>query len=121
MFDRCPDAQLVTDLVAVQEAAPVLDADAAAVDLLEQAVAWDRVAAWVESQRLDTLRRFEAARIDADTALGEQAQAVLAEKSPSQRAALLRMRANLAAEAGKFAAEEVALALNISPTARTSN
>lgn len=94
-----------------------MDADAAAVDLLEQAVAWDRVGAWVESQRLDTLHRFEAARIDADTALGEQAEAVMAERSPAQVGALLRMRANLAAEAGKFAAEEVALALNISPTA----
>jgi len=116
MFDRCPDAQLVTDLVAVQEAAPVLDPDAAAVDLLEQAVAWDRVAAWVEANRLDTLRRFEAARIDADTALGEEDEAVMAERSPAQRGALLRMRANLAAEAGKFAAEEIALALNVSPT-----
>ncbi len=95
----------------------MLDADAAAVDLIEQLVAWDRVAAWVESQRLDTMRRFQAARTDADTKMCADMQAALATKTPSQRAAVLRMRANLAAEAGKFAAEEVALALNISPTA----
>ncbi len=117
MFDRCPDAQLVTDLVAVQGAAPVMDADAAAVHLLEQAVAWDRVSAWVEYQKLDTLRRFQAARVDADTQLSAEMESTLAKKTPAQRAALLRMRAELDAEAGRFAAEEIALALNISPTA----
>ncbi len=116
MFDRSPDAQVVADLVALQLAAPVLDADAAAVDLIEQAVAWDRVAGWVEFQRLDTLRRFQAARVDADTALSADLAAALATKTPSQRAAVLRLRADLDAEAGKFVAEEVALALNVSPT-----
>lgn len=116
MFDRCPDAQLVTDLVAVQKTAPLLDPDAAAADLLEQAMAWERIGSWVESQRLATLRRFEAARTDADVEMCADMRAALAEKTSSQRAALLRMRADLDAEAGKFAAEEVALALNISPT-----
>lgn len=95
----------------------MLDADAAAADLIEQAMAWQRVAGWVEWQRLDTLRRFEAARTDSDVALATGFQAALATKSPSERAALLRLRADLDAEAGKFAAEEIALALNISPTA----
>ena len=94
----------------------MLDADAAAADLIEQAVAWQRVAGWVEWQRLDTLRRFEAARTDSDVALATDFQAALAMKSPSERAALLRLRADLDAEAGKFVAEEVGLALNISPT-----
>ncbi len=95
----------------------MLDADAAAVDLLEQAMAWDRVSSWVEAQRLDTMRRFQAARTDADTEMCADMKAALATKTPSQRAAVLRMRANLDAEAGKFAAEEVALALNISTAA----
>ncbi len=95
----------------------MLDPDAAAVDLIEQLVAWDRVSSWVEAQRLDTMRRFQAARTDADTEMCADMKAALATKTPSERAAVLRMRANLDAEAGKFAAEEVALALNISPTA----
>lgn len=92
------------------------DADTAAVDLIEQAMAWERVAAWVEYQRLDTLRRFEVARTDSDVALATDFQRALATKTPSERAALLRMRADLDSEAGRFAAEEVALALNISST-----
>ncbi|MDX6367016.1 MAG: hypothetical protein QOK30_2092 [Nocardioidaceae bacterium] len=69
MFDRCPDPQLVADLVAAQAWPEAENAAAAAVELIDQAMAWERVAAWVESQRLDTLRRFEEARVDADSAL----------------------------------------------------
>jgi hypothetical protein len=89
-FDRCPDAQLVADLVAMHSAAPVTWADRAAVNLIEQAMGWQRVAAWVEWKRLDTMRRFAGARADADRELD--------------------------AQAGRFAADELALALNLSVT-----
>jgi Domain of unknown function (DUF222) len=117
MFDRVPGAELVVDLVAAQSAPAASTADAAAVDLIEQAMAWERVAAWVESQRLDTLRRFETARIAADSALGEDVQESWSQRPASERAALRRLQRTLESEAGRFAAEEVALALNISPTA----
>jgi hypothetical protein len=86
------------------------------VELIEQAMGWERVAAWVESQRLDTLRRFEAARVQADTELGEDVEESSVPRSVSQRAALRRLKGTLEAEAGRFAAEEIALALNISVT-----
>ena len=111
MFERCPGAVLVADLVSVQEAAPVVDAHAAAVDLLEQAVGWERVAAWVEFNRLDTLRRFAVARTEADRALGPDD----VPQTPSALAALRRLQACVEEEAGRFAAEEIALALNVSP------
>lgn len=114
MFDRCPDEQLVTDLVAAQSTPHVADADSAATDLIEQLMAWDRVAAWVESHRLETMRRFAAARVDADTDLS--GVELPADAPPSARASLARLRANLGEEAGRFAGEEIALALNISPT-----
>jgi len=134
MFDRVPDAQLVADLVAAQAAAAQLDAGRAAAELIEQLQAWDRVASWVHSQRLDTMRRFEAARVAADTELadtdligggqagggqagGGQAGGGSGSLSVSQRAAVRRLRAGLAEEAGRFAGEEIALALHISPTA----
>ena len=112
MFDRTPDAQLVADLVRAQETAPEMDAGAAATDLIEQLAAWERVAAWVESQRLDTMRRFAAARTEADREL----TAADVPQTPSAQAALRRLRASLAEQAGRYAAEEIALALNLSPT-----
>ncbi len=69
MFDRVPDAQLVADLVAAQSTAAELDAGRAAADLIEQLQGWDRVASWVASQRLTSMRRFEAARVAADVEL----------------------------------------------------
>ena len=114
MFDRVPDAQLVADLVAAQAAAAQLDAGRAAAELIEQLQAWDRVASWVHSRRLDTMRRFEAARVAADTDLAatDDPESL----SASQRAARRRLRAGVVEEAGKFAAEEIALVLGISPT-----
>jgi hypothetical protein len=79
-------------------------------------MAWERVAAWVESQRLDTLRRFEDARVDADSALASGVEESWAGRPPAERAALRRLKRGLETEAGRFAAEEVALALNISVT-----
>ena len=81
MFDRWPPAQLVADLVAMQSSTPVVAADRAAVDLIEQAVAWERVSGWVELLRLDTLRRLEAARIAADTAICDTPAHGLCERS----------------------------------------
>lgn len=112
MFDRCPDAQLVADLVRAQEAPPEFDADAAAVDLIDQLTAWDRVVSWAESQRLATMRRFHAARVDAD----EQWVPDPDVQTPSQIASIRRLQADMSEQAGKFAAEEIALALNLSPT-----
>ena len=114
MFDRVPDARLVADLVAVQGTVAELDAGRAAAELIEQLQAWDRVASWVNHQRLDTMRRFEAARVAADTELA--ATVDLESLSVSERAAVRRLRTGLAEQAGRFAAEEIALALNISPT-----
>ncbi len=105
---------MVTDLVAAQSTPHVADADSAATDLIEQLMAWDRVAAWVESHRLETMRRFAAARVDADTDLA--GVELPADAPPSARASLARLQANLGEEAGRFAGEEIALALNISPT-----
>ena len=45
MFERCPDAQLVADLIAAQAWPEADSADAAAVELIDQAMAWERVAA----------------------------------------------------------------------------
>jgi hypothetical protein len=116
MFDRCPDPQLVTDLVAAQAWPEAESAEAAAVELIDQAMAWERVAAWVESQRLDTLRRFEEARVGADSALASGVEKSWAGRPPAERAALRRLKRGLETEAGRFAAEEIALALNISVT-----
>jgi hypothetical protein len=116
MFDRCPDPQLVADLVAAQAWPEADSAAAAAVELIDQAMAWERVAAWVESQRLDTLRRFEEARVDADSALARGVEASWAGRPPAERAALRRLKRGLETEAGRFAAEEIGLALNISVT-----
>lgn len=70
------------DLAAAQ-AGPVVKSPAvAAVDLIAQAMAWERVAAWVESQRLDTLRRFKRPRVAADTALGADTESQLAHRPP---------------------------------------
>jgi hypothetical protein len=66
MFDRIPDATVVADLVRAQHAPEVGDPDVAAAELIEHLMGWQRVAAWVESQRLDTMRRFAAARTAAD-------------------------------------------------------
>lgn len=140
MFDRSPDSDLVTDLVAISATAPVADAAAAAADLIEQLMAWQRVACWVEANRLDTMRRFAAARIASDeveyTVLAAEATEKLtasiaaglagpdghidevdiahavAKAAAAGRLEVPRWRAR----AGKFVAEEVALALNISPT-----
>ncbi len=112
MFDRNPDASLVVDLVRVQDSPLVRDADLAAVELIEQLVAWNRVVAWAESQRLATMRRFCAARVNAD----EQWLPDPAVHTPSQIGAIRRLEADMIEQAGKFAAEEIALALNISPT-----
>jgi hypothetical protein len=114
MFDRRPDSQLVADLVAAQAWPEAESAEAAAVELIDQAMAWERVAAWVESQRLDTLRRFEEARVAADSALASGVEESWAGRPPAERAALRRMKRGLESEAGRFAAEELALALNIS-------
>ncbi|MGI8434872.1 MAG: DUF222 domain-containing protein [Nocardioidaceae bacterium] len=121
MFDRLPDAALVADLAAVQEMPPESSAAAAASSLIEQLMGWDRVAAWVEAQRLDVMRRFVDARSGADRELvagaepGEQ-QCGADQWSASHKAAVARLEASLDETAGKFAAEEVALALGISPT-----
>jgi hypothetical protein len=116
MFDRSPDPRLVADLIAAQAWPEAESAEAAAVELIDQAMAWERVAAWVESQRLDTLRRFEEARVDADSALASGVEESWAGRPPAERAALRRLKRGLETEAGKFAAEEIALALNISVT-----
>lgn len=116
MFDCCPDAELVANLVRAQSTAPLADPNAAAVDLIEQLSAWSRVAAWVEAQRLDVMRRFYEARVDADVRFGEPVDGVDLDASPSAKAARARLRAAVEDEAGRFAAEEIALALNISPT-----
>lgn len=123
MFDRYPDAQLVVDLVAVQAGPQPSTAAAAASTLVEEAVAWQRVAAWVEAQRLDTMRRFELARIRADRDLvtewwaanGSAEPALPTE--PGHRAAVLRLEADCDEQSGRFATEELALALNMSPPA----
>jgi hypothetical protein len=109
MFDRCPDPQLVADLIAAQAWPEADSAAAAAVELIDQAMAWERVAAWVESQRLDTLRRFEEARVAADSALASGVEASWAGRPPAERAALRRLKRGLETEAGRFAAEEIAL------------
>jgi hypothetical protein len=111
MFDRCPDPQLVADLVPAQARPEAESADAAAVELIDQAMAWERVAAWVESQRLDTLRRFEEGGVDADSALARGVEESWAARTPAERAALRRLKRGLETEAGRFAAEEIALAL----------
>ncbi|MGI8889030.1 MAG: hypothetical protein ACR2GB_08705, partial [Nocardioidaceae bacterium] len=122
MFDRAPDEQLVVDLVATQVAAPPASAALAAQGLIEELVAWQRVASWVESQRLDTMRRFEAARVAADRDIAADAtnDGAGMDLSPSQRAAVLRLEANLDDLAGKFAADEIALALNMSPSSASN-
>lgn len=160
MFDRFPDERLVADLVAVQSAAPASSAAQSARGLIDELVAWQRVAAWVEFQRLDVMRRFELARIAADRDLVAGMSAALGAEPPvtdtdgccdadpiresasireavarldaaldgvgadegaidlsvSQAAALARLEAGLDEVAGRFAAEEIALALNMSPS-----
>src|SRR5262245_20765161 len=111
MFDHIPDADLVADLVASQATPPVADPEAAAVELIEQLVAWQRVASWVEAQRLDTMRRFAEARTAADRTL-----TCAPDADPSEHAAVGRRLASLREQAGRYGAEEVALALNVSPT-----
>jgi hypothetical protein len=121
MFDRCPDAQLVADLVAAQAWPEADSADAAAIELIDQAMAWERVAAWVESQRLDTLRRFEEARDDAHSALASGVEESWAGRPPAERAALRRLKRGLETAAGRFAAEEIALApTSLSPAPSNS-
>lgn len=119
MFDCLPDADLVRDLVAVQERQPETSEALAASGLIEQLMGWASVAAWVEAQRLDVMRRFVEARVDADHELAASAEPdehdPRVEWSVSHRAAIARLEASLDETAGKFAAEEVALALGISP------
>jgi hypothetical protein len=71
MFDRCPGVSLVADLVASRADPPVARSEDAARSLIEQLMAWQRVSAWVEWHRLDTMRRFERARTEADRDLAE--------------------------------------------------
>ena len=77
-------------------------------------MAWQRVASWVEWHRLDTMRRFERARVEADRDLAETEQAWRQGLTASQRAALTRLESEVEDTAGRFAAEEIALALNLS-------
>jgi hypothetical protein len=114
MFDRCPDVGLVADLVASLADPPAACADDAARSLIEELMAWQRVASWVEWHRLDTMRRFERARAEADRDLAEAESAWRQDLTVSQRAALRRLEGDLEDSAGRFAAEEIALALNMS-------
>lgn len=114
MFDRGPDATLVADLVGSRADPPAARADEAARSLIEELMAWQRVSSWVEWHRLDTMRRFERARIEADRDLAEDEGTWSQDLTASQRAALRRLECDLEDSAGRFAAEEIALALNMS-------
>jgi hypothetical protein len=70
----------------------------------------------VESHRLETIRRFAAARTEADSALAHGIEESWSKRSAGGQASLRRLKGSLESEAGRFAAEEIALALNISPT-----
>ncbi len=118
MFDRYPDAHLVGDLVSCRDGSPHDSAASAACALIEEVMGWQAVASWVEWNRLDTMRRFAEARRAADIDLvGSDATVPdLSHLTPGQRAAIGRLEADLDDQAGRFAAEELALGLNMSVT-----
>jgi hypothetical protein len=116
MFDRAPDVTLVADLLASSARPAPASAESSAAALIEELTGWQRVASWVEWHRLDAMRRFEAARTEADRDLASSSVPDEPGKSPSQLAAIARLEASLEQSAGRFAAEEIALALNVSVT-----